>query len=194
MKLITPCGDDCSVCPRYNSESEVELQLPSAEHKIRAEEFKAEFFSNGEEIINGSSLYDKMEFDDWLEYVTKNRDPERFNPDWVQATTFFAVRKSDGKIIGVSDLRHNLDNPFLKEYGGHIGYAVRPSERNKGYASDMLFETLAYAKSLGLEKVMIGCYSDNFASIKVIERCGGILSETKPYSDGKPMRIYCVKL
>lgn len=133
-----------------------------------------------------------MEFDDWLLYTTKNRNPETVNSEWVQASTFFAVRKSDEKIVGVIDLRHNLNNSFLKEYGGHIGYAVRPSERRKGYASDMLSQVICFAKKLGLQKVMLGCYSDNTASVKVIEKCGGKLFETKPYLDGKPMRVYFI--
>ncbi|MDO5844180.1 MAG: GNAT family N-acetyltransferase [Methanocorpusculum sp.] len=169
---------------------EIRLELPSAEHKSRAEEFKSEFFSNGEEIINGSSLFDKMDFDDWLAYAVKNRDEKTVSSEWVTATVFFGVRNSDEKIIGIIDVRHNLNNTFLKEYGGHIGYSVRPSERCKGYASRMLSLALCFTDSLLITEVMIGCYESNTASIRVIERCGGRLSERKFYSDGNPMRIY----
>ena len=81
------------------------------------------------------------------------------------ATTFFAIRRSDDKMLGMIDVRHELTVPFLREYGGHIGYAVRPSERRKGYA-------------------------DNKASIRTIERCGGVYIEEKPYLDGKPMVVF----
>ncbi|MCH5185941.1 MAG: GNAT family N-acetyltransferase, partial [Oscillospiraceae bacterium] len=110
--------------------------------------------------------------------------------DWAVATTFFAVRKSDRKIIGMIDVRHELTVPFLKEYGGHIGYAVVPSERRKGYAVRMLKLALSYCDTLGIPSVRLGCYADNEASIRTIERCGGVCIEEKPYSDGKPMIIY----
>jgi predicted acetyltransferase len=43
----------------------------------------------------------------------------------------------------------------------------------------MLKMALEYTKTLGIEKVMIGCFSDNIPSIKTIEKCGGVFSETK---------------
>lgn len=91
------------------------------------------------------------------------------------------------------DIRHHLNNPFLTEFGGHIGYAVRPSERKKGYATQMLKMALEYAKSLGITKIMLGCYSDNTASVETIGNCGGILTESKLYTDGKPMNIYWIE-
>lgn len=90
--------------------------------------------------------------------------------------------------------RHNLDHYFLASYGGHIGYFVCPSERRKGYAVQMLSMTLEYAKSIHLSSVMLGCYSDNTASVKTILKCGGVLTETKPYTDGKPMNVYWINL
>ena len=78
--------------------------------------------------------------------------------------------------------------------GGHIGYAIRPHERRKGYAAEMLRLALAYAKNIGLESVMLGCYCDNTASKKTIEKCGGILTETKPYMDGTMMDVYWIEL
>ncbi|MCR4431721.1 MAG: GNAT family N-acetyltransferase [Tepidanaerobacteraceae bacterium] len=171
---------------------ELELVRPMPSHKNSAEEFKREFFSCGEKIINGSALLDQMEYDKWLENVERNSSPETARKDWVVADTFFAVRKADDRIIGMVDIRHNLDNEFLSKYGGHIGYAVRPSERRKGYATQILKMALQHAKSIGLSRVMLGCYSDNLASIKTIEKCGGVLAETKPYVDGKPMNVYWI--
>lgn len=173
---------------------EIILELPGREHEERANQFKGEFFMNNEPVINGSALFDQMAYQEWLEFNRKNRNPETVNPEWVPATTFFAVRISDQSIIGMIDIRHNLGNAFLAEYGGHVGYAVRPSERKKGYATQMLKMALEYAKSLDINKVMLGCYADNSASIKTIGNCGGILIKSKPYVDGKPMNIYWVEL
>lgn len=174
--------------------SDIILELPAEEHEAGANQYKEEFFSNQEPIINGSALLDQMDYKAWLNHTRKNNNPASVGQDWVAATTFFAVRKSDNRIVGMIDVRHNLDNAFLAAYGGHIGYSVRPSERKKGYATQMLLLALQYAKSLHLPKVMLGAYADNVASIKTILKCGGILSESKQHTNGKPMKIYWIEI
>lgn len=173
---------------------ELELQLPTLQHKELAEEFKQEFFSYNENIINSSALFDQMDYNEWLINTLKNSKLETVRKDWVVATTYFAIRKSDNKIVGMIDIRHNLNNEFLANYGGHIGYCVRPTERKKGYATEMLKLGLNYAKSLDIKEVMLGCYANNIPSIKTIEKCGGILAETKPFADGKPVNVYWIHL
>ncbi len=170
--------------------SELELQLPTAEHKKAAENFKNEFFKNLETVINGSALFDQMEYEPWLEHNIKNRQKSTVDPNWVPATTFFAVRKQDCKIVGMIDIRHNLKNEFLAQYGGHIGFSVRPSERKKGYGTEILKMGIEYAKSLGIKKMMLGCFSDNLPSIRTIVKCGGILKDTKLYSGGQLLKIH----
>jgi len=183
--------------------SELELQLPILQHKIAAENFKNEFLKMQETIIYGSALFDQMEFEQWLIHNTNNRQESTVNIGWVPSTTFFAVRKRDLKIVGMIDIRHNLENEFLAQYGGHIGFSVRPSERKKGYATEILKMGIEYAKLLSIEKLMIACFSDNLPSIKTIIKCGGILSETKPYTneqlnipnlEGKQVNIYWINL
>lgn len=174
--------------------TEMSLVLPAIQHENFANDFKKEFFGNGESVINGSALFDQMEYRAWLENTKKNSSPATVQPNWVVATTFFAVRKSDEKLIGMIDIRHSLDNQLLAEYGGHIGYSILPSERRKGYATQMLKLALDYAKTLNLKKVMLGCKSNNIASQKTIVKCGGKLTEQKPYVDGTPVNIYWIDL
>jgi len=169
--------------------NELELQLPTLQHKIAAENFKSEFLEKQEPVIYGSALFDQMEYEQWLTHNTNNRHESTVNIGWVTATTFFAVRKRDLKIVGVIDIRHNLGNEFLTQYGGHMGYSVRPSERKKGYATDILKMGVEYAKSLNIEKLMIACFSDNIPSIKTIIKCGGVLFETKLYTEGQLVSI-----
>lgn len=111
----------------------IRLEQATLSHRNAAEEMKKEFFDNNENVINDSALFDQMSFDEWLENTDRNHNPESVRSDWAVATTFFAIRQSDDKILGMIDVRHELAIPFLKEYGGHIGYAVRSSERKKGY-------------------------------------------------------------
>lgn len=70
-------------------------------------------------------------------------------------------------------IRHFL-NEYLLQYGGHIGYSVRKSERNKGYAKEELRQALIYCKDiLHINRVLLTCNKDNFASQKTILSKGG---------------------
>lgn len=60
-------------------------------------------------------------------------------------------------------------------YGGHIGYAVRPSERNRGFATEILKQGLTIAKQYGFDRILCVCDEDNYASEKVILKNGGVL-------------------
>jgi predicted acetyltransferase len=112
---------------------------------------------------------------------------------WVPHTRFWYVLNGN-RILGSSDLRHAL-TPNLKDFGGHIGYVIRPSERNKGYATLMLAQTILEAKSLGLKELLITAASENMASRKVIEKNGGFL-EAERYSRvaGRLTAYYWIKL
>ena len=169
---------------------EIILVPPAKEHELKAIEFKDEFLRHDEKIINGSSLFDQMEFEEWIIHLAKSSKQQTVDENWVPSTTLFALRIKDERITGIIDIRHHINHPFLYEFGGHIGYAVRPSERRKGYATSMLSLALGLAKDLGLESVMLGCYADNIGSIKTILKNGGILTNTKPYYDGKLVNIY----
>ncbi len=174
--------------------SDMILELPTIKHEFIANQFKEEFFEKHEKIINGSALFDQMDYKEWLDHNQRSSNAATVSKDWVVATTFFAVRKSDNKIIGMIDIRHSLENEFLADYGGHIGYAVRPSERKKGYATQMLRMALEYAASINLSTIMLCCYADNTASIKTITKCGGVFSESKKYVDGNAVNIYWIDI
>ena len=48
--------------------------------------------------------------------------------------------ESDNKIVGMISIRLKL-NKALWNFGGNIGYSIRPSERRKGYNKINLFYT-----------------------------------------------------
>ena len=96
----------------------------------------------------------------------------------VPSTTYFAVRKSDNKLVGVIDLRHHINHPILGIWGGHCGYTVRPAERGKGYAKEMLRLNLQNAKARGINKILVTCYPSNNASERVIRANGGVYEKT----------------
>ena len=155
------------------NKKEIALVKPAKELEIQALDYRQEHFSNGETVINGSELLDKiLSYDEWLDTVSKNSCSKTVHPDWVLTDTFFAVRKADHKIVGIIDLRYEL-NDFLKDLG-NCGYSVRPTERKKGYATKMLKELCMIAKAHGLKRIQLSVEKDNVASIRTIEKNGGI--------------------
>ncbi|RII08693.1 Acetyltransferase (GNAT) family protein [Streptomyces sp. YIM 130001] len=98
--------------------------------------------------------------------------PEGFVP----ATWYWYV---DGPtFLGRIQIRHRL-TPLLRDYGGHVGYGVRPTARRLGHARAMLREVLSYAQALGLDEVLLTCEVTNTGSRKVIEGCGGVLEDVR---------------
>ncbi len=113
----------------------------------------------------------------WLADTRAYADPATVPEGKVQATQFLGIRESDGKLVGMLQVRHYF-NEYLEKYAGHIGYSVRPSERRKGYAKEMLRLALPYCKSIGLDRVLIACEPDNPASRRTILANGGVYEST----------------
>ena len=119
-------------------------------------------------LINGSAGLDRFSsIEVWLEELKKRSCEDTVPKGLVPSSTYLAVREKDNYIVGMIDIRHYL-NEFLKQFGGNIGYSVRKSERNKGYAKQMLKLALEKCKDLKMKKVLITCDEDNIASEKVI--------------------------
>ena len=119
-------------------------------------------------IINGSAGLDRLSsIEDWLKELKKRSCEDTVPKGLVPSSTYLAVREKDNYIVGMIDIRHYL-NEYLTQVGGHIGYGVRKTERNKGYAKQMLKLALEKCKELKIKKVLITCDEDNIASEKVI--------------------------
>jgi predicted acetyltransferase len=130
---------------------------------------------------NFEFLLDRNRSREWREYVAQleaTRLGVELPPDRVPAT--FLVAEVAGRLVGRVSLRHQL-TPFLAQVGGHVGYAVRPAFRRRGYATAILRQTVGLAARLGLDRVLVTCEDTNVASAAVIERCGGVLENTVQY-------------
>ena len=171
--------------------TKIMLVRPTIEMKQKALEYRKEHFDNGEMIINGSELFDKIEsYEEWLEKVNNNLSPDTVDSNWVVTDTFFAVDMNE-RIVGIIDLRHSL-NEFLRDFG-NCGYSVRPTERRKGYATEMLRQIIIIAKKVGLLEFSISVERDNEPSIKTIVKNGGKYQRSFEY-EGKLADVYRIVL
>jgi predicted acetyltransferase len=135
---------------------------------------------------------DQMTFQKMLTILNKESAGIDIPPHKVPHTRLYAFLED--QIIGRVSVGHQL-NDYLKKRGGHLGYAVAPKFRNKGYATEMLRQALEYCKKINLTSVMITCAVDNIPSWKVIEKFGGLLDAEVWDDDDKEMiRKYWIKL
>ena len=175
--------------------SDLILLEPSFEMLNQIVDFRQEFFDNGEtDAINGGGgLRNAENFAQWIENENVY-DEAKLTQGLVPATLWFSIRKSDGKIIGVIQLRHEL-NEILRNYGGHIGYSIRPKERGKGYGKEQLRLCLEKAKEIDIRRVMVSCEPNNKASSGTIIACNGKLEKQCfcEYIDGE-LSIYWIDL
>lgn len=130
----------------------------------------------------------RVDYQDFNKYL--NSLESGFLP--ILESTYFLYDAKENKLIGGINIRHSLNEQLLKE-GGHIGYGIRPTERNKGYATIMLKLALEEVKKLNIEKVLITCDKNNIASAKTILKCGGIL-ENEIEVDGKIIKRYWISI
>lgn len=145
---------------------------------------------DGETMVPVSALRGEKSYEQWLgERALWRRFPPR--KDFVSGTTYFLIDR-EGCVAGSLDLRHEL-NQHLLDFGGHIGYGIRPSCRGRGYAPMMLALGLEKARERGIGRALVTCNDDNIPSAATIEACGGVL-ENVVLEEGKPLRRYWIDL
>jgi len=172
----------------------VELAAPREDLREAYLDYVADFKDKGEG--NPRSKADaELVRTDFAAYVRKTRDqakgigiPEGHVP-W---DTYWLL--VDGRIVGESGLRHRLTDALL-DWGGHIGYAIRPSERRKGYGTRLLAMVLEKARRRGITRALVTCAADNVASARVIRNNGGVLdSESYSEAAGRVTQRYWIDL
>ena len=129
----------------------------------------------------------------WSDYLARLERVSRgidLAEDRVPAS--FLAADVDGELVGRVSIRHEL-NDFLAMWGGHIGYGVRPGFRRRGYATEILRQSLVMAREIGVVSALVVCDDDNVGSATVIEACGGTFDKVVPgHAGGKPMRHYWI--
>jgi predicted acetyltransferase len=131
----------------------------------------------------GLGLEPGMAWDTYLKTLQEHRAGLNLTAERVPAT--FLVADVAGEIVGRASIRHEL-NAFLAREGGHIGYCVLPGHRRRGYATEILRQSLVIARASGVGRVLVTCDEDNAGSSTVIEACGGRLDSVAAIAGRRP--------
>ena len=129
----------------------------------------------------------------WADYIEKLdglRDGSRV-PDGLVPSSFLLAQIGD-VIVGRLSIRFAL-NDFLAAEGGHVGYAVLPGFRRRGYATELLRRAVSIAGDRDVHRLLVCCDDDNVASATTIERNGGVLESVVTPDDATvPLRRYWI--
>ena len=153
------------------------LIRPTSEYATQIVEYRQEFLDAGDSMDGTGPLRRFGDPEEYIKTCAEYEDKQTVPSNLVPATQLFLIRKSDNKLVGMLQVRHCF-NDYLEKYAGHIGYSVRPSERCKGYAKEMLKMALPFCREIGLDRVLITCAVGNVGSEKTILANGGVYEST----------------
>ena len=158
----------------------MKLALPTIDYKERALDYIREFREYDSEVHGSGSLdYYAVAstYEAWLDKLRSDIDVANIPAVRAPALTYFYVRENDGRIVGMVNIRL-ADGARLPREAGHVGYSVRPTERRRRYATDMLREAVRVCRAMGIGDVYVTCKEGNAASAGTILNCGGELEST----------------
>lgn len=164
---------------------------PKLEMEKEYNDYIVEWDKSGEKIIPYASRKSMPSYEDLINCWKTQTTNKAYEEGFVPASLYFLIDENM-RIYGALHIRHEL-NDFLLNYGGHIGYGIRPSERKKGYATKMLSLSLSFAKQLGIKKALVTCDKTNIASGKTILNNGGVL-ENEVIEDGELIKRYWINI
>lgn len=167
------------------------MKLVKLENKYKPQLFDMldEWYAYGEKIVPYAiRKVDYHDFDNYLDSLEVKDGTGGRVPD----STYFCLDEERNIFVGAVNIRHYLNESLLLN-GGHIGDGIRPSERRKGYATQMIGLALEECKKLGINKVLMVCDKENIGSAKSIINNGGIL-ENEVIVDGVVEQRYWIYL
>ena len=147
-----------------------------------------EWTSANEEIIPWAIR--KCDYHDLKAYAD-SLEVKNASEGYVPDSTFFCLDTERNRFVGAVNIRHYLNERLLAG-GGHIGDGIRPSERGKGYGTQMLALALRECDRLWIRRMLMCCDRDNVALARTIQKNGGIL-EKKIDDDGVPVQRYWIE-
>ena len=166
---------------------------PSVELESKYGAMIKDWESTGEQLVPFVLRYDYSDFQAFITQMENETKGLFYQHEHVMVPhSTYWLMDEDQNIVGVSNLRHKL-NEALRKVGGHIGYGIAPSHRRKGYATLILELSLLKAGDMGIGDVLVTCHKDNIGSAKSILKNGGIL-EQELELDGKAIENYWIRI
>lgn len=167
------------------------LVEPSKEYQFEYLEMIEEWKATGEKMVPFTLRFDNSDFDAFLQEIQHQKEGQLQNEGMANNSTYWLVN-SDCRVLGAVNIRHYL-TPSLLEIGGHIGYGIRPSERQKGYATRLLSLALLKVKEMGIERALLTCDKDNLGSAKTMINNGGVL-DSEAVVNGTMIQRYWIDI
>lgn len=166
------------------------FRLPVQSDSKILSEYINEHIANWETSLSASRGLKHTPIADWVHQINQNT----FVPQEIWGKTYTYLCFDKEKLIGLLDIRCQLSQENRWIYGD-IGYGVRPGERRKGYATEMLGYAVSICKEHGMDNVILGCYRDNIASAKTIINNGGkLVKESDSYTKGRVSQYYIIDI
>lgn len=172
----------------------ITLVTPDLKYQHPYMEMIHEWKASGEELAPWVLKLDYSDFTHLVNQLNSYSRGDGVPESFVPSSTFWGYEIGSDKIVGAINIRHSLNEALLHAWG-NIGYGVRPSQRRKGYATQMLRLALEECKRLTADKVLLGCFKENIASAKTILANGGVLeNEIVDEGTGKIIQRYWITL
>ena len=193
------------VCEKFTVEYTAESGMEKKEELFFVEPsmiYAEEISAYREEMLEAESSFDGCfsmkrmpDPKEYVDYCTEFANPSRvLNENGARGTVLLCIRKADKRMVGCMQVHHVL-NRQMRDITGHVGYSVRPSERRKGYATQMLAKAKDYLLSFGFSEIYVSCLPENEASRRTILANGGKYIETVHLeSDKVDLERYVIKL
>ena len=207
ISRISPLSDTIKYEPRWHLSPQKEpkhmkfyfvcffifmLQLitPDISHKAQWEEIILEW----DDSQRRPRIFFQETFEDFLQNTERLSQWDDIERQISKSSIFFLIDFENNRILGFFWLRHNLKFRDDIQYGWHIGYWIRSTDRRKGYAKEWLRLTLLEAKKISIDKIFVSCDDENIPSAKVIEANEWVLESNSFAPDGTKRRRYWIDL
>ncbi len=173
------------VCEKFTVEYTAEAGMPTADELLFVEpslayaeeisSYRQEMLAAGSDFDGCLSMKRMPNPEEYVKYCAEFANPARkLKENDARVTVLLCIRKADNKMVGCMQVHHVL-NQQMKNFTGHVGYSVRPSERRKGYARQMLARAKDFLSSFGFTEIFVSCLPENEASRRTILANGGEL-------------------
>ncbi|CAH0344257.1 GNAT family N-acetyltransferase [Bacillus sp. CECT 9360] len=169
------------------------LIKPTIEFKREYLSFYQEWKESGEVMVPWVIREDPSNFQTMINQLQDYKKGENLPGNWMLENSTYWLIDHTKKVIGVVNIRHRLTERLLNT-GGHVGYGIRPSERLKGYATEILSLSLEKARELGIEKALVVCDQGNIGSEKTIIKNGGIPDKDYIEENGNVLKRYWIEV